>query len=182
MDFFKVTGPISNKQWMIGVYFIAIKLITVFLNRQNSLFQNNIGFQTSVELNSIIFDKLLRESPSGRKEKVAEGQIVNYFQIDSQKLGMTLLESPNLIVLPIQIVYQIILLFKYMGLSSFAGLGTLALFLLLNVYLAKTFQKLNVEIMRKKDSRMKYTSETFNSLKILKLYAWDEEYLERVVL
>ena len=181
MDFFQVSAATTKEQWLFGGLFIGLKLIIVFVNKQNSLLQSIVGFQTSVELNSIIFEKLLKESPSGTQEKVAEGKIVNYFQIDSQKLGYALLQSPNLLTIPIQIILQILLLFKYIGISGLAGVGTLIIFLGFNAFLEYLFQKLEIEFLKKKDERMKYTSETFNSLKILKLYAWDEEYFERVI-
>ena len=36
------------------------------------------------------------------------------------------------------------------------------------------------EMLKKKDARMKVTSEMINSLKILKMYSWEDEYLQRV--
>ena len=36
------------------------------------------------------------------------------------------------------------------------------------------------DLLKRKDNRMKITSETINSLKILKLYGWEDEFLERV--
>lgn len=36
------------------------------------------------------------------------------------------------------------------------------------------------EMLKKKDARMRVTSEMINSLKILKMYSWEEEYLQRV--
>ena len=36
------------------------------------------------------------------------------------------------------------------------------------------------KILSAKDDRMKVTSETFNSIKLLKLYGWESEFLKRV--
>jgi len=35
--------------------------------------------------------------------------------------------------------------------------------------------------LKAKDERLKITTETINSIKILKLYAWDETFLKRVL-
>ena len=36
------------------------------------------------------------------------------------------------------------------------------------------------ELMNEKDERMKIITETFNTLKFLKLYGWEDEFLKRI--
>jgi len=51
----------------------------------------------------------------------------------------------------------------------------------INFFIQKKLQVYNKKILTAKDKRMEITSETINCLKVLKLYGWDDKFLERVV-
>lgn len=164
----------------LGLLFFGIKLINILLNRQNSTYQSHIGFKSSIDLNCFIYNKLLKTSPSSMKEKSKEGEIINFIQVDSNNLNMTIYSCPSLVIVPIQIVVYSFMLFEFFGISFIFGFVCLGMALLINFCIQKTFQRYNKEMLKIKDSRMKITTETFNNLKILKLYAWEDEFLNRI--
>ena len=49
--------------------FLTTKLINIFLSKKINEHQNFIGFKAGVELNCLIFDKLLVVSPSSRDRR-----------------------------------------------------------------------------------------------------------------
>jgi hypothetical protein len=63
------------------------------------------------------------------------------------------------------------MLFKFFGWNFIFGLITLIFFLYLNFKLQTKMKKLMVNQMKVKDKRMKIITETFNSIKLLKLYS-----------
>ncbi len=63
------------------------------------------------------------------------------------------------------------MLFKFFGWNLIFGLITLIFFLYLNFKLQTKMKKLMVNQMKVKDKRMKIITETFNSIKLLKLYS-----------
>ena len=72
------------------------------------------------------------------------------------------------------------MLFKFFGWNLIFGLITLIFFLYLNFKLQTKMKKLMVNQMKVKDKRMKIITETFNNIKILKLYSWEDEFLNRI--
>lgn len=164
----------------VGVAYFSLKILAIFFSRRNQMYQNFIGFKSGNELNAFIYDKVLRASPASMTEKSKEGEIINFMQVDSVKLTFTMTMSPAIFTIPIQIVVYIYLLFLYLGISFIAGFVTLIIFLIINFIIQGRQRTVQKEIMKKKDDRMKVTTETFNSLKVLKLYGWEDEFLNRI--
>lgn len=164
----------------LGLIYFLTKLVNIIINRQYNLFQGYLGFKSSIDLNCFVYLKLLKASPSSLKEKSREGEIINFIQVDSNKLNITMYMSPGILIIPIQISVYSLMLFQFFGVSFLVGFGILGISLLINFFIQKKFQKYTKEVLKIKDERMKITTETFNNLKVLKLYSWEDEYLERI--
>jgi len=164
----------------LGITYFSMKLINIIINRQNSIFQSYLGFKSSIDLNCFIYTKLLKASPSSLKEKSKEGDIINFIQVDSNKLNMTMYLSPGILIIPIKIVVYSYMLFEFFGYSFLFGFLVLVISLIANFFIQRKFQLRNKEMLKKKDERMRVTTETFNNLKVLKLYSWEDEFLERI--
>lgn len=129
----------------------------------------------------MILDKILKASPASFSHKCKEGEIINFINVDSPKISRTIIQCPGLIVSPIQIILYVIMLFRIFGAIFLFGFGTLILFLVINYFVQKKYVGLMKQELKAKDERLKITTETINSIKILKLYAWDETFLKRVL-
>ncbi len=123
---------------------------------------------------------MLKEHPASFKGKSNNGEIITLMQIDSQKIANMMTTTPRILIIPFQITTIIYLLFKFFGISFIFGLITMIIFLIINFFMQRKFRLNQKEMLKKKDARMKVTSEMINSLKILKMYSWEEEYLKRV--
>ena len=163
-----------------GVGFLLTKLINIFLSKKINEYQNFVGFKAGVELNCLIFDKLLIVSPSSRHNKAETGEIVNYVQIDSNQLIRFVTMSPSLITIPISIFAYSFLLFSYLGISFSFGLGVLFIFLVINYLMQRTFKKLQKRRQQNMDKRLRMTTAILFNLKVLKLYSWDDFFFDRL--
>ena len=119
-------------------------------------------------------------SPSFALLLILQGEIINFIQVDSPKINSTIVSSPGIIIAPIQIGVYIYLLFNLFEVTFLYGFGTLLLFFCISFFVQKQYLKLIQDVLKEKDNRLKITSETLNSIKILKLYAWEGEFLNRV--
>ena len=163
-----------------GVGFLLTKLINIFLSKKINEYQNYVGFKAGVELNCIIFDKLLVVSPSSRHNKAETGEIVNYVQVDSNQLIRFVTMSPSLITIPISIFAYSFLLFQYLGIAFAFGLVVLFIFLIINYVMQKTFKKLQKRRQANMDKRLRMTTAILFNLKVLKLYSWDEFFFGKL--
>ena len=89
---------------------------------------------------------------------------------------------PNIISVPFLIIMYNYLLFKYMGISFVIGFIVMIIFLIINYYYRKQFSKYLKLYLKKSDQRMRVTTETFNNLKVIKLYGWDNFFLKKIQL
>jgi len=85
-----------------------------------------------------------------------------------------------MLISPIQITVYFIWLFDFLGISFLFGIMALIIFIVINILIQRQIKKYYTKILAAKDERMKIISETFNTIKLLKLYAWDKEFLNRV--
>ena len=163
-----------------GVGFLITKLINIFISKKINEYQNYVGFKAGVELNCIIFDKLLIVSPSSRHNKAETGEIVNYVQVDSNQLIRFVTMSPSLITIPISIIAYSFLLFDYLGIAFSFGLVVLMIFLVINYVMQKTFKKLQKRRQGNMDKRLRMTTAILFNLKVLKLYSWDNFFFNKL--
>ena len=176
----KITGDWINKyDVVIGFLYLIIRFANYILQRKSTQFLNDVGNKSSVELNNLIYDKLLKLSPS---INIKAGDIYNYIQSDSHKLSKLMSSCPNIISVPFLIIMYNYLLFKYMGISFVIGFIVMIIFLIINYYYRKQFSKYLKLYLKKSDQRMRITTETFNNLKVIKLYGWDNFFLKKIQL
>ena len=176
----KVTGDWINKyDIVIGILYLIIRFFNYIFQRKTTQFLNDVGNKSSVELNNLIYNKLLKLSPS---INIKAGDIYNYIQNDSHKLSRLMSSCPNLISVPFLIIMYNYLLFKYMGISFIMGFIVMIFFLIINYYYRKQFSIYLKLYLKKADKRMGITTETFNNLKVIKLYGWDNYFLKKIQL
>ena len=90
--------------------------------------------------------------------------------------------SPNIFINPIQILAYSYLLFDFFSFSFFAGLGILLIFFGINLKISKMFHYYQKKMLAKKDIRMRASTETFENIKILKLYSWEKQFMKKCLL
>ena len=82
---------------------------------------------------------------------------------------------------PIKIVVYTVWLFDFFGIAFLFGFITLCFIFAFTFWIQKLKMNINKRVLEEKDNRMKITTETLNSLKVLKLYSWENEFLQRVL-
>ena len=176
----KVTGDWINKyDVVVGFLYLLVRFLNYIFQRKTTQFLNDVGNKSGVELNNLIYNKLLKLSPS---INIKAGDIYNYIQSDSHKLSRLMSSCPNLISVPFLIIMYNYLLFKYMGISFIMGFIVMIFFLIINYYYRKQFSIYLKLYLKKSDKRMGITTEAFNNLKVIKLYGWDNFFLKKIQL
>jgi ATP-binding cassette subfamily C (CFTR/MRP) protein 2 len=159
---------------------VASKFLSVLISRQLNFYQSYYGNKASIEFNCFLYKKILKTAPVNAVDKSNEGTVINFLQVDSQKITQTMSLLPLLITVPLQLGVYSYMLFTYIGLSFLFGFGALALFLFINLLIQMQYRKKLKELSDKKDERMAITTETINNLKVIKLYGWEDEFLRKI--
>ncbi|KAI1294974.1 ATP-binding cassette sub-family C member 3 [Halotydeus destructor] len=81
---------------------------------------------------------------------------------------------------PIQILIAIYLLWKQLGVAIFAGMLVMVVVIPINGYATKRLRSVFQQVMKQKDNRSKMMNEVLNGIRVLKMYAWEGSFADKV--
>ena len=149
------------------------------LNAQYDYHIFTLAMRTRSALMSIIYKKVLKLSPKGRKV-FTTGEIVNIMSVDTQRV-MEYIQMMNLLwICPLQISVSIYLLWKQLEYGSLAGLIVMLLLLPINGLIGTRMRRQQIRLLQLRDKRTKIMSEILNGIKVIKMYAWELSFIENV--
>ena len=169
--------PLTKRDKYIGGIYLVIRFVMMVLNQKLSQYLAFLGNKSFLELKNLIFDKILKLSPS---IDINTGEIYNYVQNDSSKLCKLIINLPNIISIPILLFAYNYLLYQYIGIAFIPGVAVMIIFLIINYYYRTQFTKYLKLHIKKSDSRINVTYEMISNLKAIKLNAWDDIAIRKI--
>jgi len=128
---------------------------------------------------SAVYRTSLKLTPAAQSQ-VSSGKIINQVSTDGQRFMMVMPALFGLITAPLQLVVTIALLLYYLGLPALVGLFILGS----AMPIVKTVGSMAKEALSLKmihsDSRIKTFNEAIQGIKVVKFYAWEEAFVERI--
>ena len=162
-----------------AVGLVLSKVLTTFIYHHTKFNSEISGVRAENAISSLIYEKIIKSSIFIKKQ-ISEGEILNYIQVDAEKLNYLFTSFPAIIVIPVNIVISFYALFKFFGLCFFVGIGILV-FLIIIIWIIQWRYLVNTKIMlHKKDRRMRLTTHSLHIIKILKLFGWEEEFKKNI--
>ncbi|NXW34750.1 MRP3 protein, partial [Phaetusa simplex] len=159
--------------------FICAVLQTLILH-QHFQYCFVTGMRLRTGITGVIYRKSLVITNSAKRSSTV-GEIVNLMSVDAQRF-MDLMTFLNMLwSAPLQIFLALYFLWQTLGPSVLAGVAVMVLLIPFNSAIAMKTRAYQVEQMRYKDSRIKLMNEILGGIKVLKLYAWEPSFSEKVV-
>lgn len=168
--------------WGLGLLFIGSQVLGGVLDVQNSMLQGIFGNKAQFQLSVFIYHKILKCSQSSFSQRATEGQIINFVQFDAGKFNWMLIRSPSLLLHPIQIIAYSYLVYAFFGNAFLPGIGVILIFCYFGYLTSRFYHHFQFKMLRKKDIRMKSTTEIFDNIKILKLYNWEKNFTKKILI
>ena len=169
---------ISNYSLLKGIILLLINYFIYIISfRSMESYTKIFSFKIKIQLNALIYDKLLNISPYNN---ISEVILVNIIQSDIDNFGEFFTYTPAILVLPMKILFFIYLLFNFYGITFLFSIICLGLFFFIFSKLQKIRVKYQKEIISKKEKRMKITSQAFDLIKTIKLYSWEDYFLNKI--
>ncbi len=119
-------------------------------------------------------------SSSGRKN-FTTGEIVNLMSIDSQRLVDFINMFNILWSAPLQIFIAAVLLWQQLGIATLSGITFLLILLPINGFISTKMRSIQILLMKEKDKRVKLMNEILSNIKVLKLYAWENSFIDKIL-
>ncbi|KAJ6376021.1 hypothetical protein OIU77_000903 [Salix suchowensis] len=134
-----------------------------------------IGLKVKSLLTAAIYKKQLRLSSLGRLMH-SGGEIMNYVTVDAYRIGEFPFWFHQTWTTSLQLCISLVILYRAMGLATFAALMVIIITVLCNAPLAKLQHKFQSKLMVAQDERLKACNEALVNMKVLKLYAWETHF------
>ncbi|NXN93457.1 MRP1 protein, partial [Rhinopomastus cyanomelas] len=162
-----------------GLLFVCASLQTLILHQYFHIcFVTGMRLKTAVV--GVIYRKALVITNSARKTSTV-GEIVNLMSVDAQRF-MDLVTYLNMIwSAPFQVIVALYMLWQNLGPSVLAGVAVMILLVPINAVMVMKTKTYQVAQMKSKDNRIKLMNEILNGIKVLKLYAWELAFREKVL-
>ncbi|XP_074513337.1 multidrug resistance-associated protein 1 [Sebastes fasciatus] len=137
------------------------------------------GMRLRTAIIGAVYRKALVISSAARRTSTV-GEIVNLMSVDAQRF-MDLITYINMIwSAPLQVVLALYFLWQTLGPSVLAGVAVMVLMVPINGVIAMKTKTYQVAQMKSKDNRIKLMNEMLNGIKVLKLYAWELAFKDKV--
>ena len=148
---------------------------------EGQYFQNvmRVGFQTRSTLVAAVFRKSLRLTPGGRRG-FTTGKITNLMTTDAEALQQICQQLHGLWSAPIRIVFAVVLLFQQLGWASVIGSSILVLMFPAQAYIISKMRSFSKEGLQRTDKRIGLMNEVLSAMDIVKCYAWESSFREKV--
>ncbi|KAJ1988448.1 hypothetical protein GGI25_005269 [Coemansia spiralis] len=170
--------PVSYGLFYAVAMFVCQFVLTIFLHQYSQLAAIT-GMNVKASLISTIYKKVLRLSNDTRQEYTT-GNITTLFSVDVQNISDTP-ESGHMVWSgPMQIMFAIYLLYNTLGWSVFAGVFIMVAATPINSWIGKRIRALYAQQMKNKDKRTSLIEDSLSGIKVIKLYAWERPFLQRI--
>lgn len=173
----------SNDPFWQGMVYVVLLSVSAIME---SLFVNQfydgvmiMSLQLKSALISAIYKKSLKISNSSKTTSTV-GEIVNLMSVDAQRMSEMMVDLPEVFTAPIQIGIAVYMLYRVLGVSALIGLSIILVFGPINAVLARKIEKLELLTMEYKDERVKIMNEILAGMKVLKLYAWEPSFCDKI--
>ncbi|XP_072031468.1 ATP-binding cassette sub-family C member 9-like [Amphiura filiformis] len=169
-----------NGYILVGVMFLA-NILQFFSWQQNLYLSNVIGLHIRTSLQTMVYDKALRLSSytiSGGSMTV--GQITNHMSTDAFNLFFFCQRMHYLWAVPLRLITVTAMLYLQVDLATFLALGTILIFVPVQLITAQIQTKKQKLVMKNSDERLKQSNEMLLGIKLLKMYGWEEMFCKAI--
>ncbi|GJN92324.1 hypothetical protein Rhopal_005354-T1 [Rhodotorula paludigena] len=114
-------------------------------------------------------------------QKASSGKILNLISVDTYRLSevcayLHFVTSE----MPLTIIVVCYLLFQLLGWSAVAGVAVLIAIMPVQAYISKLFNRYQDQLLHAADQRLELTTEVIGQVRIVKFFAWERKFLEKM--
>ena len=185
----QVVDNVYGPQCPEGEGYLLVVLFTlhgVFIALcQNQYFHRTTknGLRLKAAAMVLIYEKSLRfDLIAGQDDpkSFSTGTILTLLSVDAQRFQEVMVYMHIAWSGPYQIVLALVYIYLILDYTVLVLLGIILLFIPMMGFFGKKIGKLTKLVMAEKDKRMKYTNELFGAARLLKMYAWEVPFVERI--
>ncbi|XP_048752627.2 ATP-binding cassette sub-family C member 3-like isoform X3 [Ostrea edulis] len=180
-----IADPQSENNQLWWGYILAVSLFLVSaietMCYSHYLYTSmNLGRRVSATLMSALYKKVLTISHHS-KQFSSDGEILNLMSVDTSTIRSAMMYLGIWFESLLEIILSIYFLYEILGYATFAGCGVLIVLMIVNVVISSRLFRVMQTQMMLKDNRIHLLSEVINGIKVLKLYAWEMIFKDKII-
>nr|CCA18266.1 MultidrugResistance like protein 1 putative [Albugo laibachii Nc14] len=173
------SAPLSEGIMYAAIIFVS-GVVQSFALRQYFFYCYECGMRLRSAIVCAVYSKSLRLSSAARQKRTS-GEIINLMSVDAQRLQELTPFLHSVWYALYQICISCILLWRQIGVATFAGVGVILILIPMTTAISKRMRSLQVRLMRIKDERIKICHEILSGIKIIKMKTWEGRFTHRVM-
>lgn len=163
--------------YVLAAGFLVTLILRSMADNHYQFLGNRLALQVRTAISTLVYNKSVRIS-SGTN--IQTGELVNLMQLDAQKLCDVVPQLHFLWTAPAQLLILVAQLIVYIGPSALGGLASLPIFTFVQGMVMMKLFSLRKVVMKASDERIKLTNEILQGIRVIKMYAWEEYFQERL--
>eukprot|EP00833_Pecoramyces_ruminatium_P000081 jgi/Orpsp1_1/1174113/evm.model.c7180000048971.1 len=169
----------SYKGWIYTALLLILQVLATLNNNYYFKIVMEVGLSAKATIISIIYRKTLKLSQS-TKQDITEGQIINIISSDSSRIDELVCYLHSIWSSPLQLIVVLILLIRSLGFWALIGFSILVIFIPLQGFIINWLTNLREQIVGYTDERVKKTQEIISSMRVIKFFGWESNFLNIV--
>ncbi|KAH7036509.1 hypothetical protein BKA57DRAFT_474957 [Linnemannia elongata] len=177
----KARGIEPLAPWVGFGYVIAVvaaSILSALFDGQFQYINYNAGLKARSVFVTLVYRKSLRLSSTNKQEGM--GAIVNHMSTDVDKVVAFFDIIHLLWSAAVEVIITIAMLYKEVRYTIFASLGVVVVMLLFVGICSPAVGKNQKASMKASDQRMKLITELVGAIKSIKLYGWEEYFVNKI--
>ncbi|CAG9858555.1 unnamed protein product [Phyllotreta striolata] len=172
--------PAAQQQTYIwAAVLITSNFINTVYTHNCMLWTTQLGMEMRTAFSALLYRKALRLTPTA-VSKINLGNIVTLITKDVQSFQLSIWMFNDMWNGTIQMFVCCYILYNKLGVSSLIGIGMILSVLPLQIFLSKLINKFRYETGKKTDERLQETQETLSTIKIIKMYTWEQFFSNKI--
>ncbi|KAJ2769291.1 hypothetical protein IWQ56_002609, partial [Coemansia nantahalensis] len=171
--------PIENGYFYAVAMFVVVTLV-MLANQQQDAVSQDLEVLLETNLATAIYRKALVLSNDMRKEHDI-GAIVSHASVDTSRVTSFVSNwLSQTTLLPVRLFLAVYMLYRTLGWSVLVGVLAMVLSTPVTGPVIRQLGAINRQLVAHADSRMRVMNDVLSGIRIIKLYAWESPFIQRI--
>uniref|UniRef100_A0A0U9HY72 Putative ABCC protein n=1 Tax=Chrysomela populi TaxID=154003 RepID=A0A0U9HY72_CHRPP len=158
---------------------VGLKAMHGFYHHNYRVYLHQLAIQIRTSFCSLIYRKTLRISPKAM-EDTNMGNIVTVITKDVLQFEHSIWLFNDLWTGIVQMIFVCYMIYSRIGVSSIVGVLLLMTCLPVQAFLSKIIKKIRSKLNKRTDERLQQTREILSSIRIIKMYTWENIFIDKI--
>ncbi|XP_055852068.1 probable multidrug resistance-associated protein lethal(2)03659 [Episyrphus balteatus] len=174
--FSKSNSDVSKEEaYLYATGFVLCHFFNTILSHPFLFYIFEVGLRIRLACSGLVYRKCLRSSVTANNDELS-GQAIILLSNDLPQFDLAFYVLHDLWKGPIEAPIFGYIMYREIGWAAFVGIGFLALFIPLQILVAKAVAYYRIKTAKNSDIRVKFMNEIVHGIQVIKMYAWEKSF------